>query len=131
MNDNFLRSNALANRYRAPVLVDRDVDDFGLGDSRELARMLSPIRFDQHFDSDRSSADAYKLCIETYDVAHENRRDEYDFVHSFGHDLSQCVFACLDGGSDIDVAQDDPPKIVPCAFVSFGMSTTRIAGSAK
>jgi hypothetical protein len=38
------------NRHRAAVLVDGNVNDLGLGYSREIARMAGPIGFDQDFD---------------------------------------------------------------------------------
>ena len=95
------------------VLVDRNVDDFGFGDSSSFAGVLGAVGFHGHLDRDRRPSYSNQLGVEADEIPDEDRRDKRDLVHCFGDDFLERVFADFNSGGDVDIAQDNSAKYGP------------------
>src|SRR2546427_2164182 len=69
-------------------------------------RLFAAFRFHFYFNRDGSFSLAQDTGIETYDIAHINRRDKLDFVHRTGDKISRGLSRSGNRASQIDMAQN-------------------------
>ena len=88
-------------------LSDGDIHNFSLGDANGAMRWRSAFGVDGDADRDRGISNPDQFCIKADEVANKNRRDEFNFVHGDGDQLTLGVPLSLDHAGLVDVAKDN------------------------
>jgi hypothetical protein len=100
----------VSNRYGPAIFIDCHINDFGLGDSHLLARLVDAVGLHDDLDGYRGAPYSHKLRIKAHQIAHEYRRDEDDLVHGLGDYALERMLADFDSGGYVYVTQDHAAK---------------------
>ncbi len=96
----------VSDRNRTAVIINGNVNDFGLGDASNICGVAHPLGFDNDSYGNRGPADAHQFRVKTHNIADKHRGDKNHFVHGFGDDFLGRMFADFNGGGNIYITEN-------------------------
>src|SRR4029453_12421251 len=93
--------------HRFPRLAYCYVNDFGMCNTHRFVWLLASHRIYGDPDGDGSCSDPEEFRVEAHQITHENRSDEFHFMHSDGRQVLARVLMCLHRSRLIDITEVD------------------------